>query len=471
MRLRSDLSAELKYNALVIEAAARDAGLDFHEVVFECLDARDVNGIAAYGGFPVRYPSWRFGMDFERLQKGHDWGLSKIYELVINTDPVVAYLVRSNSLLEQKLVMAHVFGHADFFKNNACFAGSDLGMLDTMARHSALVRRIVDGVGQERTEAFLDRLLSLDGLIDPHRARRAPEVVPPAPPPLSERSLRLIESMGGEVRSAAPAQVAPTREETLPTLDVLGFLERHAPLEGWQRELLRVVRAEANYFAPQRLTKVANEGWACFWHSKLLTGGILDASELIDYADVHAGATAAAPGQFNPYRLGLRLMRHAERRGEDMFMLRRVHSDVTLIDALVDEEFVLDYHGLGPDDGRRARDAGLDWVLWKEKLLSELAWGGQPRIELVDRDGGGRGTLVLRHRHDGRDLQLAQAAETLRNLEGLWGAPVELLTKADGVGRRLSVHGGELEVAELEAAASEDEGGDEGEPAWRLSAV
>jgi stage V sporulation protein R len=468
MRLRSDLSAELKYNALVIEAAARDAGLDFHEVVFECLDARDVNGIAAYGGFPVRYPSWRFGMDFERLQKGHDWGLSKIYELVINTDPVVAYLVRSNSLLEQKLVMAHVFGHADFFKNNACFAGSDLGMLDTMARHSALVRRIVDGVGQERTEAFLDRLLSLDGLIDPHRARRAPDVAPSAPPPLSERSLRLIESMGGEGQSPTPTQGTPTREESLPTLDVLGFLERHAPLEGWQRELLRVVRAEAYYFAPQRLTKVANEGWACFWHSKLLTGGILDVSELIDYADVHAGATAAAPGQFNPYRLGLRLMRHAERRGEDMFMLRRVHSDVTLIDALVDEEFVLDYHGLGPGDGRRARDAGLDWVQWKEKLLSELAWGGQPRIELVERDGGGRGALVLRHRHDGRDLQLAQAAETLRNLEGLWGGPVDLLTEVDGVGRRLSVRGGQLEVSELDAVASED--GDEGDPAWRLSA-
>ncbi|MHC4895351.1 MAG: SpoVR family protein, partial [Planctomycetota bacterium] len=84
MRLKSDLPTELKYHAVVIEAAARDAGLDFFDVVFELLDARDVNGVAAYGGFPVRYPSWRFGMDFERLQKGHQWGLSKIYELVIN---------------------------------------------------------------------------------------------------------------------------------------------------------------------------------------------------------------------------------------------------------------------------------------------------------------------------------------------------------------------------------------------------
>ena len=110
---------------MIIESAARDAGLDFFEVVFEMLDAKDVNAVAAYGGFPVRYPSWRFGMEYERLQKGYTYGLSKIYELVINNDPTYAYLVRSNSLMEQKLVMAHVFGHADFFKHNVWFSPTE----------------------------------------------------------------------------------------------------------------------------------------------------------------------------------------------------------------------------------------------------------------------------------------------------------------------------------------------------------
>ena len=109
------LSKELMDAAQASEDAARAAGLSFFEVVFEMLDAEDVNAVAAYGGFPVRYASWRFGMDYERLSRSHDWGLSKIYELVINHDPTIAYLVRSNTFLEQKLVMAHVFGHADFF--------------------------------------------------------------------------------------------------------------------------------------------------------------------------------------------------------------------------------------------------------------------------------------------------------------------------------------------------------------------
>jgi hypothetical protein len=85
MRLKTDLPSALKYQAVIIESAARDAGLDFFDVVFELLEARDVNGVAAYGGFPVRYPSWRFGMEYERLEKGRNWGLSKIYELVSGT--------------------------------------------------------------------------------------------------------------------------------------------------------------------------------------------------------------------------------------------------------------------------------------------------------------------------------------------------------------------------------------------------
>ncbi|NOT29873.1 MAG: SpoVR family protein, partial [Planctomycetes bacterium] len=195
MRLRSDLPPALKYQAVVIEDAARRAGLDFFDVVFELLDARDVNGVAAYGGFPVRHPSWRFGMEYERLEKGRQWGLSKIYELVINNDPTYAYLVRSNSLMEQKLVMAHVYGHADFFKHNLWFAPTERKMLDTLANHSTRVRRYIDAIGLEAVEQFLDRVQSLDTLIDPFLPRRE-QGHPSAPrelqPPASERALRAL---------------------------------------------------------------------------------------------------------------------------------------------------------------------------------------------------------------------------------------------------------------------------------------
>ncbi|QDU67071.1 SpoVR family protein [Engelhardtia mirabilis] len=450
MRLRHDLPTALKYHALVIEKAAAESGLDHFDVCFELLDARDVNGVAAYGGFPVRYPSWRFGMDFERLQKGYDWGLSKIYELVINNDPTIAYLVRSNSLLEQKLVMAHVFGHADFFKHNACFAGTDRHMLDTMGRHSTQVRRIIDSVGLEKVERSLDRLLSLDGLIDPYLHRHTQAARPKPRPAMSERSFQLLEQMSEPLTRDKPvAELLPVPDADLPTLDILGYLEKHAPLSQWERELLRIVRAEAYYFAPQRLTKIANEGWACYWHSKILTGGILEPSEVIDFADVHSGATSAAPGQLNPYRLGLRLMRYAESKGHDLFLLRSVHSDVSLIDELVDEQFVLEYLGIRRRDLQAARQAGLDWVKWKEKLLGDLAWGGLPKIELIARDAH-TGCLRLRHHHDGRDLQLAQAGETIKNLAAVWGGPVEIETLVESSPRILRAADGQFELVDLD---------------------
>src|SRR5436189_4282523 len=116
-----------------IEGYARDYGLDFYETIFEVVDADDLNEIAAYGGFPTRYPHWSFGMQYEELRKGYDYGLSKIYEMVINNDPCYAYLMRCNHTVDQKLVMAHVYGHCDFFKNNAYFDHTSRKMMDEMA--------------------------------------------------------------------------------------------------------------------------------------------------------------------------------------------------------------------------------------------------------------------------------------------------------------------------------------------------
>ena len=450
MRIKSDLPAALKYQAVVIESAARDAGLDFFEVVFELLDAKDVNGVAAYGGFPVRYPSWRFGMEYERLEKGRHWGLSKIYELVINNDPTYAYLVRSNSLLEQKLVMAHVYGHADFFKNNLWFAPTDRKMLDSMGNHSTRVRRYVDAVGLETVERFLDQALSLDTLVDPYlplREHANPPETRSVHTPASERALRLLESLSTSALSqrGEPAEDLDIRPRVsrLPTYDILGFLEENAPLEAWQRDVLHIVRAEAYYFSPQRMTKIMNEGWASFWHSRLLTGGLLDPSEILDFADCHSSATMSGAGNLNPYKLGIELYRHAENRGEDIFQLRRVHNDVSLIHKLVDEEFTNRH--VRPILPQAAGEAPgeFDWRAAKSWLLHQLAWGGLPQIQLVGVDTEGEGELLLVHHHDGRDLQLGRAQETLRNLAAFWRRPVHLLTLLEQQGKKLVVSGQE----------------------------
>ena len=109
--------SELKRMKYEIQDYALEFGLDFFPVIFEVLDYHEINEIAAYSGFPQRYPHWSFGMQFEEVSKSYAYGLSKIYEMVINNDPCYAYLLHSNSNVDQKLVMAHVYGHSDFFKN------------------------------------------------------------------------------------------------------------------------------------------------------------------------------------------------------------------------------------------------------------------------------------------------------------------------------------------------------------------
>ena len=151
-----------------IEGYARGYGLDFFETIFEVVDADDLNEIAAYGGFPTRYPHWSFGMQYEELKKGYEYGLSKIYEMVINNDPCYAYLMRCNHTVDQKLVMAHVYGHCDFFKNNAYFAHTTRKMMDEIANHAARIRRYVERFGEDEVEAFMDKCMSIDDLIDIH---------------------------------------------------------------------------------------------------------------------------------------------------------------------------------------------------------------------------------------------------------------------------------------------------------------
>ncbi|MCS6837935.1 MAG: SpoVR family protein, partial [Bdellovibrionaceae bacterium] len=299
----ANITPELEYWRKKIEKVARDYGLDFFEVIFELVSYDQINEFAAKGGFPVRYPHWRFGMEYEQLSKSYEYGLSKIYEMVINTDPCYAYLMEGNMLVDQKLVMAHVYGHCDFFKNNVWFSKTNRKMMDAMANHAIRVRRYMDRYGYETVENFIDMCLSLENLIDRHSifwetGRPATKRESDAEEHVLEPAIGLLKYDREYMRDYINPpefveQQRKKRQKELeqkkqrfpqePQKDVLKFLIDYAPLELWQQDVLSIIRDEAYYFAPQGMTKTMNEGWASYWHSKLMTQHILTDDEIIDF--------------------------------------------------------------------------------------------------------------------------------------------------------------------------------------------
>jgi stage V sporulation protein R len=297
------LPADLRTLKEEIEVYAREYGLDFYETIFEVIDGEDLNEIAAYGGFPTRYPHWSFGMSFEELKKGYDYGLSKIYEMVINNDPCYAYLMRCNHVVDQKLVMAHVYGHNDFFKNNAYFAHTSRKMMDEMANHGMRIRRYVEKYGEDEVEAFMDRCMSIDDLIDVHSVaiRRRGEntrydfAEEKEEDPIRGTRFKSKNYMEDyinprDVLKAEEDEERKKRESISrsfpehPEKDVLLFLIQFAPLKPWQRDMLSIIRDEAYYFAPQGQTKIMNEGWACLSYKSLIFTdlGIIRAGDLVE---------------------------------------------------------------------------------------------------------------------------------------------------------------------------------------------
>src|SRR5690554_5583783 len=228
-----------------IRDVAIEFGLDFFETIFESVDYKQMNEIASYGGFPTRYPHWRFGMEYEQLSKSYEYGLSKIYEMVINMDPAYAYLLEGNHLVDQKTVIAHVYAHVDFFKNNYYFSKTNRRMVDEMANHGARIRRYVDRQGIEAVENFIDTCLSIDNLIDYYspfieRRRKAEDLDDPAryevpkfkAKDYMEEYINPQSYIDEQKKRMAEEAEESKRFPRDPERDVMLFLLENSPLEG-----------------------------------------------------------------------------------------------------------------------------------------------------------------------------------------------------------------------------------------------
>jgi stage V sporulation protein R len=433
-----------------IYALAAQFTLDPFPIHWEVVPATIMYEFGAYG-LPGRYSHWTHGKAYASMKTQYDYGLSKIYELVINTDPCYAFLMETNQPIQNKLVVAHVIGHSDFFKHNAYFGHTNRKILDTVSVHADRIRRYEFVHGLQAVEDFLDAVLSIQEHIDPLAHRRPafpPDEKAKKEPPAVRRSpyddLWALDRRDQPKAAAPPAPPRPAEEDDL----LLFLLQNARGLEDWQRDVLAIVREEMLYFLPQMQTKIMNEGWASLWHARILRELALPSDEYVRFAALHSSVLSPSPRRLNPYYLGYKMWEHIERQANDgrewtpemidspgtrkIFAIRELESDVSFLRNYLDAELVeeCDLY-LYRLEGNEWKIVEKDWKKVRDGLVASMTNFGHPRIVVADGDHDGNGELKLRHCYEGQELDLPYAQKTLEYVQRLWGRRVHLETVLD----------------------------------------
>jgi stage V sporulation protein R len=457
----------------LIQGIAREMGLDFMTQEFDVIPAQKMLEIMAYH-LPVNYSHWSHGRDYEAERTRFEHGLAVPYEVVFNSDPCRAYLMDTNPFPIQVLVMAHVYAHNDFMKASRHFKDTRRDMITSASEAASRLRRYEEDYGLEAVEEILDAGLSIAWNIDagdPYRrdteedarerlygwARTVATAGPyddmlpeKAPPPAGQKR---------ELRKRTPPE---------PTADLLGFVIEHSqrPLAEWEKDVLSVIWQQAQYFMPYRRTKIMNEGWATFWHQRIMQRlfreGFLTAEEHGTYNLYNARVKAHHPRQVNPYLLGSAMFESIEDRwnkgrfGREydecvdrhrrdawdtgaglglarLFDVRRTHMDWFFVDEFLDRDVVerLEMYSYLEKEGEDAIETVVedtDWRRVKAALVQSLMNWGVPRILVVDGDYQGGRRLYLKHVFEGLPLDDEYARRTLQYCGALWGRPVHLET-------------------------------------------
>ncbi|HEU4340288.1 MAG TPA: SpoVR family protein [Candidatus Binatia bacterium] len=431
-------------------------GLDPYPQEFEICDYEQMLSYMVYSGMPSHYPHWSYGKAYEKLKTLYDYGLSGLpYEMVINSNPCIAYLMRDNSIALQVITIAHVYGHNDFFKNNFTFKSIRAEFtIETFKTHANRVRCYIEdpSIGLEKVEHILDaaHALSLQCRRNLAIRKQTEEEQREAKLSESKPSHDAFQSIHRRQEWNPPdlAKVPLYPEE-----DILLFIRDHNPrLAEWEKDLLTIVHEQAQYFIPQIETKIMNEGWASFWHKRILDTLDLPQNLKMEFIVRHAQVLSPVPGGINPYHVGIKIWEDIEKRWsetrpekdsdpkpkrktakEKLFEVREVERDTSFLRRyltvdLVRELNLFEYQSRGDEQvvSRVADDDG--WRSIKDTLIQNVGTGTIPVIKVEDADYNQNRTLFLRHSHDGRDLQLEYAEKTLQYLRQLWGWDVALET-------------------------------------------
>jgi len=473
---------EVKQELDMVFKECRDYGLDFFPTIIEFCTYDEISEIASYGGFPVRFPHWSFGMEFEELSRGYEYGMHRISEMVVNTSPCVIYCLDSNTLVDNIDVICHALGHNDFFKNNVFFKGTDTGMMNKLANHGTRIREYMTRWGRERVTEFIDQVMRIQTLVDSSkewRAKPMQEIVikdsrsihqPERRSPSNEYMDDWVnpkEYLNDE-RERTKRKGAAEELELFsgPERDIFGYIKDHAPLKPWQQDIIAMLHDESLYFAPQRLTKMINEGWASYIDFCLMcrrglvaTGQKRHDQGIFAYAK-HKMLVLGGNWSENPYKLGFELLMDIEERWnkgrfgreweecddiherenwdkklglgkEKVFEVRKYCNDLTLIAEYFTEEFCrkMDYYEKKLFPNGEWQIVSRDFKTIKKGLMAKYANGGLPDIRLVDPNHRGKGWFLLQHNGCGRELYDKYARETLIALYRLWNNNIVLASQ------------------------------------------
>jgi len=456
--------AQLERDIEKIWDVATSLGLDPFPVHFEVVPASIMYEFGAYG-LPGRFSHWTHGRAYQQMKTRYDYCLSKIYELVINANPAYAFLLDSNKLLQNKMVVAHVVGHVDFFKNNAYFSHTNRQMIEGAAINAERIRRYEFEHGTDEVERFLDAVLSIEENIDPNLfIRKKPATAQvekketPRPGPYDD-----LFDIGRHKTEAHPEQPVQRRKlPAEPEKDLLGFIATYAPdLEDWQRDIIHIVRNEVLYFAPQMQTKIMNEGWASYWHVRIMRELDLTPQEFIDFAEMHAGVLAPSRRSINPYYVGMKIFENIEKRWdnptaeererlgrvgnqgrEKIFEVRSLENDISFLRNYLTKELVeeLDLYIYELKDDQWVI-VEKDWEKVRDSIVRSMTNFGRPYIVIEDADYNRARELYLKHEYDGQELDVDYAEKTLEYIYRLWGHPVHLETWLDNRETLLTYNG------------------------------
>lgn len=439
---------DLEYWNEQIEMIAKEYGLDCYDQEFEIVNYEDMIGYESYIGMPSHYPHWSFGKSYERIKTLHKYNLTGLpYEMVINSDPCIAYLMKDNTLLLQILTIAHVYAHNDFFKNNRLFRlGTNAEYtVENFKNHANRIREYISdpSIGYKRVEKVLNAAhavkLQTERVIEFRNSVEKKEPITAIIDikndfPNLQRFTKQDKDVQNEIEIKIPEN---------PEVDVLKFISEHGRLMDWEKDILSIVREEARYFIPQIETKIMNEGWASFWHYNILNKLELPQSLHFEFLRKHNEVIRPSKSSINPYFIGFRIFENLFNKygKEKIFEARQTERDQSFIRRYLTQELcselnLFEFVSAGNDYMISEVSDENGWKQVRDTFCNTVGIGSIPVIKVIEWIQK-ENTLVLKHEFDGRELDLSYAYETLKYLVDLWNGKVILHTRLEGKSKNI----------------------------------